>query len=141
MCTDSDCEGDTNEQCTEGVLAGCDCFNLPTVIADSYDMNWLAEQQVLLGMLSANDPGWEYTTLSWYDTGTATASQQLTTTSPVSNTTSTVSNTTSTVPSTTSTVPSTTSTIPSTTSWYVPIVAFSSHFTFLSESTREFGEL
>lgn len=102
MCTDSSCQGDTNEQCTEGVLAGCDCFNVPTIISDTYDMGWLAEQQVLLGMLSANDPGWEYTTLTGYGTGTPTASQQVTTIS---------------------TVPST--------SWYVYIITFCSHFTFL----------
>lgn len=91
MCTDSSCEGDSNEQCTEGVLAGCDCFNVPTVIAETYDIGWLTEQQLLLAMLSANDPGWEYTTISGYgtnSTGKPTASQQATTTSTVPSTTS-----------------------------------------------------
>ena len=43
-------------------------------------MTWLIQQQIILGMLSAHDPGWMYTTISDYRTGTQTANQQSTTT-------------------------------------------------------------
>ena len=69
LCTIDTCQGGSDEQCTEGNLAGCDCFNAPTVIADYGSLTWMSEQQVLLAMLSAHDPGWEYTTVSGYPMG------------------------------------------------------------------------
>ena len=42
--------------------------------ADNYAKAWLPAQEILLGMLSAHDPSWEYTTLSGVTGTTATAS-------------------------------------------------------------------
>lgn len=103
MCTDSSCQGDSNEQCTEGVLAGCDCFNAPSSIVDSYPWSWIAERQLILAMLSGQAPGWEYTTITGYGTGNPTAGSQSTTTSNA-----TISSTTA-----------PTSAVSTTTSWYV----------------------
>ena len=40
--------------------------------ADNYAKAWLPAQEILLGMLSAHDPSWEYTTLSGVTGTTAT---------------------------------------------------------------------
>ena len=106
MCTDSSCQGDLNEKCTEGILAGCNCFNVPSRVVNSYAPNWLSEQQLLLAMLSAHDPGWEYTT------GTSAAIQESTTTPNA----------------TLSATAGFTTTVSSTTSWYVNSRVICSHF-------------
>ena len=49
--------------------------------ADSYAKAWLPEQEILLGMLSAHDPGADYTTLSGVTGTTATPTAASTITS------------------------------------------------------------
>ena len=97
--TASDCLGNSNEQCTVGDLAGCDCFVVPCAIAESYNVSMFIEQQTFFGMLSAHDPRWVYTTILGYGTGTQRAIQQSTTTFS-------------------STLAAPTSAVPSKTTWY-----------------------
>lgn len=55
--------------------------------ADYYAKAWLPEQEILLGMLSAYDPGSNYTTLSTGTTSTTTAASTTAASTTAANTT------------------------------------------------------